>query len=329
VRACNLASRSRGVARVERQTARVSSVLAALLGVPAIVFIVLAVHARTMHGQGKVIQRVNRDDWHGVREAATALVEARSPWVARAAVAHASVVLGVAHLVLGDLEAARRSLNDALNRDLPAPLRAMAERQLASVERTAGDFDAALARLARPEASASDEDAWAVAMQVALVHLDRLDSAAAEAAALPAVEVLRRRAGGRSLVAQAHAADLAQARCLLARARIERGDLVGAAAEVSAAGSPEDKAYLRAQIDEVRARLHLARGEQTAALAAAESAAARFADVGAAIDLARNGVLTARIRRDATGLAAAEQRLRELGALGHLPEVEAARREIG
>lgn len=48
--------------------------------------LVVAIHARMMRAQGQLIARVNRDDWRGVRDPATAIIERDSRRTARGAV---------------------------------------------------------------------------------------------------------------------------------------------------------------------------------------------------------------------------------------------------
>jgi tetratricopeptide (TPR) repeat protein len=312
-----------------RQTSRVRNVIVAVQVLVPLA-LVLVIYARTMRNQGQLIARVNRDDWRGARDAATEIIERDSRWIPRATRAHATQLVGVAHLVLGELPEARVALERALATDLPAPLRASAERQLASVERSAGDFDGARARLESSAACASDGDRWAVAAQLAQVLIDAGDPAHAEETILRAIAELQRRhdATHTPVMQAAVAADLVQAQCVLMRARIDQGDLEGAVAAHAQRVSSDGRPYVQGEVAETDARLALLRGDRAAAKDLVEVATSCYAQVGARLDGARVGIVRARVDRDLATLDAAEAELRALGALGHLREVEAARREI-
>ena len=316
----------------QRQTSRVLESIGAL---SFLVFLVAVgrLEVRASLLQARLLRLVNQDDWRGVRDVATAIIERPSRWIARDSTAQARKLLGLAHLVLGDLPAARAALDAALATKLPAPIEASAHRQLASVARAMGDFDGARARLTSPAASFSDSDRYTVAVQLAQVLIDAGDPAAAEQAVLPAIVTLEaRRAGaGTSTMRTAFTADLTQARCILVRARIEQGDETGAEEVWDAAqADPGDdrRPYLHGQRAETGSRLALLRGDRTTAAELAEVASGRFAEVGARLDLARLDVLRARIDRDRAALDAAERELRTLGGLGYLREIEQARLEI-
>jgi hypothetical protein len=231
--------------------------------------------------------------------------------------------------VLGDLGAARRALEGAGQRRLAAPLRASVERQLASLDRMVGSPDAALYRLSQPAATSRGDD-WGVDSQLALVHLSTGDGTAAEHHASAAIAAIRQRMAGAlpSALWGAHEADLAQVQCMLVRARLLQGDLVGAEAVWADHCSPAHKPYVEGQLAETEARLALARGDRATARGLAERALGRYEGVGGVIDRTRMQVLRAGIARDAAALDAAETELRRQGALGYLGEVEAARREI-
>lgn len=311
-----------------RQTARVRNVIVALQVLVPLA-LVFGIYTATMRDQGHLVQRVNRDDWRGVRDAATGIIERDSRWIPDAVRSQAIKLVGVAHLVLGELPEARAALEHALAADLPAPLRASAERQLASVERAMGDIAGARARLSSPRAVSSDNDRWAVGAHLAQALISAGDPAAAEQAILPVVADLegqRDRAHTR-IMRSAYAADLAQAQCVLVRTRIDRGDVTGAGAAHATLVSPDGKPYVQGQVSETVARLAHLRGDRSAATGAAEVAWRLYDQVGARLDVARVDVLRARIDRNVVGLDPAEAVLRALGALGHLHEVDEASRE--
>jgi hypothetical protein len=310
------------------QTALVPSLVRSPIALLLTIAVVLVAYLRTMRDQVDIMRRVANDDWRGARDDATALPSG-SRRARGAVVDHAAVVLGIAHMVLGDLGAARRALEGAGQRRLAAPLRAVVERQLASLDRMAGSPDAALIRLAHPEAT-SRGDHWGVDSQLALVHLSIGDGATAEHHATAAIAVIRRRVARAlpSALRGAHEADLAQVQCMLVRARLLQGDLVGAEAVWADHCSPAHKPYVEGQLAETEAHLALARGDRAAARGLADTALSRYEGVGGAIDRTRMQVLRAGIARDAVALDAAEAELRRQGALGYLGEVQAARREI-
>jgi tetratricopeptide (TPR) repeat protein len=293
---------------------------------------VLGVFALTMRDQLQLARRANRDDWRGVRDTATSIIERDSRWIPSAVRAQARELIGVAHLVLGELPQARAALEHALATDLPAPLRATTERQLASVERSMGDLDAARARLNAPSACTSDKDRWAVGAQLAQVLIDAGDPVAAEQAILPAIADLERRYGGARTpspgMRAAVTADLAQAQCVLVRSRIDQGDVDGAGTAHAELVSPDSRPYVQGHLVETKARLALLRGDRDSARELVEVAASRYSQVGARLELARVSVLRARIDRSVVALDAAGAQLRALGALGYLREVDEARREI-
>lgn len=292
--------------------------------------LVLGVYLATTRDQVAMVRLANRDDWRGLRDRAAAVVERDSRFVPGAVRAHAAQLLGVAHLVLGELPAARDALHRVLAGDPPAPVRAAAERQLASVERSLGEVAAARVRLEQQSARSGRDDAE-VATQLAMVLLDGGDPAAAERSALEAVEDIERQleSAHTKLMRSAMLADLAQARSILVRARLEQGDAAGATAAWAALRPPDARPYVRGQLAETEARVAWAGGDRVTAQRAADEAWARYEEVGARVDLARTDVLRARIAVDARALDAAEADLRRLGAFGHLWEVDQARREIG
>lgn len=313
-------------------TLRVEDVARAI-GILVPLALVLAVYVAMTRDNVRLLRGVNNDDWRGVRDAATALTARDSAWIPRATRAQARQLLGLAHHVLGDLPAARAAHLSALATNLLPPIEAATTRQLASVERAMGDFGAARARLASPDACASDRDRHFVAVQLAQVLIDSGEPAAAEQAILPAIMALEARGAGARTFAMrtAFAADLIQARCSLVRARIERGDVAGAG-EVWDSGmtgfSDPHKPYVHGQLAETGARLALLRGDRTTASELAEVASGRFDEVGARVDVVRMDVLRARISRDRAALDAAERELRRLGGLGYVPDVEQARLDI-
>jgi tetratricopeptide (TPR) repeat protein len=294
--------------------------------------LVACIYAFTMRDQVQLVRRVQRDDWAGVRDAAARIIDRRSRWIPRAVRAQAMHLLGLAQLVLGDLPAARTALEHALATDLPAPERASTERHLAAVERAMGDVDGARARLAAPQACASDGERWALAAHRSHVLLAAGDPAGAEQASLIAVTALEHQVGSSHLpmTRAAFTADLTQARCTLVRTRIDQGDLDGAASAWAQVlhDAPDDKPYVQGQVAETGSRLTLATGDRDTASELLETARARYGRVGARVELARMAVLRARIDRSAPALDAAEAALRQLGALGFLREVDEARREI-
>ena len=307
-----------------------SVVIASQLLVPLL--LVVCIYTFTMRDQTQLMRRVRRDDWSGVRDVAARIIDRRSTWIPRAVRAQAMHLLGLANLLLGDLPAARTTLEHALTTDLPAPVRASTERHLAAVERAMGDLSAARARLAAPPSCASDQDRWAVAAHLSQVFVAAGDPAAAEQASLTAITALEDRIGSSRLpiMREALTADLTQARCVLVRARIDRGDLEGAASAWSdvVRDAPGDKPYVQGQVAETGSRLALATGDRDTASQLLEAAAGWYGQVGARIELVRMEVLRAHIDRSLPALDAAEAALRYLGALGYLHEVEQARREI-
>jgi hypothetical protein len=108
----------------------------------------------------------------------------------------------------------------------------------------------------------------------------------------------------------------------------QSGDTDRAEAVWASRATADDKPYVQGEVAETSARLALARGQRDTAKVAADAARQRYEEVGAAIDVARVQVLSARIERDSAALDAAEVALRAAGALGYLPEVAEARREI-
>ncbi len=280
----------------------------------------------------QLARHANRDDWRGVRDTAARIVERNGWWTPATARSQAIQLLGAAHLILGDLPEARRALERALAVDLPAPFRAAAQRQLASVECIVGELEAARVRLARDDAETSAQDRSYLAIGIGMVALSSGDPVAAEQAVLPALAAFEQRLGHAQTPAmrQALIADLAQARYVLVMARIDRGDVDGAADAWAGitAFPPDGRPYVQGQLAEIDAHLAHARGDREAAIRSAEAAWTHYNEVGARVDLVRACALRARIARDVSALDAAETELRALGALGYLHEVEMARREI-
>lgn len=300
---------------------RSSGVIAILL------MLVASAYVRAMRAPVRLGERVARDDWRGARDMATALLNGRGR--ARAAVDHAAFVLGLAHLVLGDLPEARRALEDAARRAASPSVRASIERQLASVDAMTGEPAAAIARLGRPGATAGGDEEGRET-QLALALLIAGDSATAERHAMAAIGLIRERLDG-ALTApmrRAYTADLTQAQCALVQARLLRGDVAGAGAAWDARATPDARPYVQGQLAETEARLALTLGDRGLARERCDVALERYERVGAAIDVARAHVLRAGIDRDEGKLDAADGELRRLGALGYLGEVDAARREL-
>jgi tetratricopeptide (TPR) repeat protein len=294
--------------------------------------LVFGIYALTMRDQVQISRRANRDDWRGVRDAAEAIIDRRR-WTPSATRANAMHLVGLAHLVLGDLPAAQTAFERALATDLPTPVRAIIERHLAAVERVSGDLVGAGARLATSQSSTPDTDRWAIAAHRAEVLLAQGDPAGAEEAILDAIAAIEEQLGSTRLPAMRAAltADLTQAGCVLVRSRLDRHDVEGASlawAEVVQLAT-DDRPMVQGQLAETRSRLAWAAGDADTATELVDTASARYGEVGARVEIARMNVLRARIDGVPSLLDSAEAELRSLGALGYLREVDEARREIG
>ena len=299
-----------------------------IAGLAIAIATVLAAYARTLSGGYTVMRRIAVDDWRGARDEAQAIVSGARR-VHTQLVDHAAVMLVIAHEVLGDYAAARRAATLADQRDLPRPLRASLVRQVASLDRMSGDRDAALARLAQPEAT-SQGDEWGVDSQLALLHLGDGDGPAAErhaARALARIEPLLRGALTPPM-RRAHEADLVQVRCMLVRAQLLQGDLEGASQTWAGCTGAREKPYVQGQVAETGARLAWAQGDRDGARRLAQAAVDRYAEVGASVDVVRARVLLAGYAGDRTAIDVGDAELRAAGALGYLGEVERARRVI-
>lgn len=299
-------------------------------GVVGVAVLALALHAAMFGGIKPLAKLANRDDWAGVRDRASRLSDRPSRWQP-GRVGLALYFLGLAQLVLGDLRAAERSLERAVSQRLPDAVRAAVRRQLASVAWMAGRSDEALALLAEP-ATRDPHDAYSWHTHRALVLLYRDDVEGAAAEARTAVELLEERleAVHTPDMRAALTADQVVARSVLLRALVRSGDVPAAVEQwdehLRRHGS--DRPYVRGTLAEAGAELAHARGDDAAARALSATARSHFEEVGAQVDLARSDVFVARLDRDRSALASAEQRLITLGAAGFLSEVELARREI-
>jgi hypothetical protein len=293
--------------------------------------LVFGVYALTVRDQVQLGRRANRDDWRGVRDAAEAIIDRRR-WTPSTTRANAMHLVGLAHLVLGDLPAAQTACERALATDLPAPVRATIERHLAAVERVRGDLVGARARLSTPQVGTPDTDRWAISAHLSEVLLAQGHPAEAEEAILDAIAALEHQLSSTRTptMRAALTADLTQAGCVLVRSRLDQHDVEGASlawAEVVQLAT-DDRPLVQGQLAETRSRLALATGDRDTATEQLDTASARFSEVSARVDVARMDVLRSRIIRSPTLLDGAEAELRSLGALGYLWEVEEARREI-
>lgn len=302
-------------------------VLAVAGWLPPILVTALLLHASHAVDVARLGTRTQRDDWIGARDAAARVLARRSNLLSRGNDAQARLVAGIAEQVVGSVPGARGHLEHLLDDRVPARLRVAGERQLASVDRLAGDLDRARARLDRlPDHSTTDAHYQAV--QLALVALGAGDPAEA-ARQLEAAPDLPVRWYSRPSMRRAIAADHAQGRAFLARARRQLGHLDAAAEALAEAEALTDgRPYIRASILGERGELAAERGDTAAAEACLVEATGILTGMGAAVDAAQVAVALGRLRRDAGALDVAEATFRERGALLHLAEVAEARRRL-
>jgi tetratricopeptide (TPR) repeat protein len=292
--------------------------------------LVLGVLLSFLRNQSSIVRRVGRDDWRGVRDAASAMLARPSRWVPAVELDQARRLIGVAHFVLGDLPEARAALHQAAGAEVAGPLHAAAARQLASVERAMGDVRAARDRLRTLDVEEQSVDQSYLDVQLALLALADGDAVEALHASERAVSILARRrdAAHTTVMQHAYGADVVQTVCIQVRALLATGEVDRAVEQVRSLEPPDKRPYVLGQVHEARARVALATGDRATAGAHLEAAVGCFTTVGAQVELARMGVLRALVDRDVEILERAERELRALGALGYLQEVEDARRAL-
>jgi hypothetical protein len=270
----------------------------------------------------RMFRATQRDDWESVRTLAAGRQRRRTAVIENLA--------GTAEMIVGTIPGARSFLEAGVaqgrNPDADHQYVRACARQLVSVERLAGDLPAARRRLADLRPSSPLEAAYG-AVQAALVELadGRPDEArrALEADGVPTRAISRAMRHSLSI-------DAAVALIVLANARRRLGEVDAAqAALTTAATMLDDRPYARGELLLAEGWLACDLGRRPEAEVCAAGSLERFERVGATVDAARARLLVGVLRAEPSELQLAEQAFRERGALGHLPEVDAARRHLG